>query len=91
MKAAGVNFEDKPRQESYGTVAVWCDPWGNRWDMIGPDASAQFQSEVPDKAVLSDLALRRRNDNRAKIIDVGQSGARDHLIPDDSKKTVRVV
>ncbi len=40
MKAAGVSFEEEPRHESYGTVAVWCDPWGNRWDMIGPDASA---------------------------------------------------
>ncbi len=34
MIAAGVFFEEEPRVESYGTVAVWRDPWGNRWDMI---------------------------------------------------------
>ncbi len=36
MRAAGVVFEEKPRVEIYGTVAVWCDPWGNRWDLIEP-------------------------------------------------------
>ena len=36
MIAAGVAFEEAPRHEPYGTVAVWCDPFGNRWDLIGP-------------------------------------------------------
>jgi catechol 2,3-dioxygenase-like lactoylglutathione lyase family enzyme len=36
MTAAGVRFEEAPRHEPYGTVAVWCDPFGNRWDLIGP-------------------------------------------------------
>lgn len=40
MIAAGVFFEEEPRIESYGTVAVWRDPWGNRWDMIEPVGSA---------------------------------------------------
>lgn len=34
MLAAGVQFEEDPRQESYGTVAVWRDPFGNRWDLV---------------------------------------------------------
>lgn len=34
MTAAGVLFEEEPRQETYGTVAVWRDPFGNRWDLI---------------------------------------------------------
>lgn len=34
MTAAGVPFEEAPRHEPYGTVAVWRDPWGNRWDLI---------------------------------------------------------
>jgi catechol 2,3-dioxygenase-like lactoylglutathione lyase family enzyme len=34
MTAAGVLFEEAPRFEPYGTVAVWRDPWGNRWDLI---------------------------------------------------------
>ena len=36
MQAAGVEFEEAPRDEPYGRVAVWRDPFGNRWDLIGP-------------------------------------------------------
>jgi catechol 2,3-dioxygenase-like lactoylglutathione lyase family enzyme len=36
MLAAGVHFEEEPRHEVYGIVAVWRDPWGNRWDLIQP-------------------------------------------------------
>ena len=32
----GVNFVEAPRQEPYGTVAVFEDPFGNRWDLIEP-------------------------------------------------------
>jgi catechol 2,3-dioxygenase-like lactoylglutathione lyase family enzyme len=38
MLAAGVAFEEEPRHEPYGTVAIWLDPFGNRWDLIGPRA-----------------------------------------------------
>lgn len=31
---AGGVFEETPRHEPYGTVAVWRDPFGNRWDLI---------------------------------------------------------
>jgi len=34
MRAEGVHFESAPRDEPYGRVAVWSDPWGNRWDLI---------------------------------------------------------
>lgn len=34
MLAHGVDFTDGPRQEPYGTVAVFTDPYGNRWDII---------------------------------------------------------
>jgi catechol 2,3-dioxygenase-like lactoylglutathione lyase family enzyme len=36
--AAGAVFEEAPRDEPYGRVAVWRDPWGNRWDLIQPVA-----------------------------------------------------
>lgn len=36
MVAAGVIFEEDPRDEPYGRVAVWRDPFGNRWDLIEP-------------------------------------------------------
>jgi catechol 2,3-dioxygenase-like lactoylglutathione lyase family enzyme len=38
MQAAGVEFEEPPRHEPYGTVAVWRDPFGNRWDLLQPAA-----------------------------------------------------
>jgi catechol 2,3-dioxygenase-like lactoylglutathione lyase family enzyme len=34
MKARGVKFLETPRQESYGTVAVFEDLYGNRWDLL---------------------------------------------------------
>ena len=34
MLSAGVEFEETPRNEPYGTVAVWRDPFGNRWDLL---------------------------------------------------------
>jgi len=36
LTAAGAVFEEAPRSEPYGTVAVWRDPFGNRWDLIQP-------------------------------------------------------
>jgi catechol 2,3-dioxygenase-like lactoylglutathione lyase family enzyme len=31
---AGVEFLETPREEAYGTVAVFRDPFGNKWDLI---------------------------------------------------------
>ena len=36
MLAMGVVFLEEPRQEPYGTVAVFRDPFGNKWDLIEP-------------------------------------------------------
>jgi catechol 2,3-dioxygenase-like lactoylglutathione lyase family enzyme len=36
MKAAGVRFNEEPRRERYGTVAVFEDLYGNKWDLIEP-------------------------------------------------------
>jgi catechol 2,3-dioxygenase-like lactoylglutathione lyase family enzyme len=38
MRARGVRFLEQPRSESYGTVAVFVDPYGNKWDLIQPVA-----------------------------------------------------
>jgi catechol 2,3-dioxygenase-like lactoylglutathione lyase family enzyme len=32
----GVTFREPPRNEAYGTVAVFEDPFGNAWDLIEP-------------------------------------------------------
>jgi catechol 2,3-dioxygenase-like lactoylglutathione lyase family enzyme len=34
MLGAGVRFEEEPRTEVYGTVAVFRDLYGNRWDLL---------------------------------------------------------
>ena len=34
MVAAGVTFISQPRTEAYGTVAVFLDCEGNRWDLL---------------------------------------------------------
>ena len=35
-EAHGAEFEEEPRHEPYGTVAVFRDIFGNRWDLIQP-------------------------------------------------------
>lgn len=34
MSAQGVRFMEAPRHEAYGTVAVFEDLYGNRWDLL---------------------------------------------------------
>ncbi|WP_327113203.1 VOC family protein [Streptomyces sp. NBC_01341] len=36
MLAAGVRFLEEPRHETYGSVAVFQDLYGNRWDLLQP-------------------------------------------------------
>jgi catechol 2,3-dioxygenase-like lactoylglutathione lyase family enzyme len=44
MKAREVRFVEKPRQEVYGTVAVFLDLYGNRWDLIGPPGGSDHSA-----------------------------------------------
>lgn len=34
LRERGVNFCESPRQEAYGTVAVFADLYGNLWDLV---------------------------------------------------------
>ena len=36
MLSKGISFKEEPRRESYGTVAVFTDLYGNPWDLIEP-------------------------------------------------------
>ncbi|MGA1799864.1 VOC family protein [Sphingomonas sp. 4RDLI-65] len=38
MRARGVTFQEAPRRETYGWVAVFSDLYGNRWDLIETSA-----------------------------------------------------
>jgi catechol 2,3-dioxygenase-like lactoylglutathione lyase family enzyme len=38
-KSRGVEFVRPPKQETYGTVAVFKDLYGNLWDLVQPSAN----------------------------------------------------
>jgi catechol 2,3-dioxygenase-like lactoylglutathione lyase family enzyme len=38
-QSRGVRFLESPRNESYGTVAVFEDLYGNKWDLLEPAAT----------------------------------------------------
>lgn len=40
MQRAGIRFLEEPRDEPYGRVAQWQDPWGNLWDLLQPTGRA---------------------------------------------------
>ena len=37
MRERGVTFNEEPRREAYGTVAVFEDLYGNKWDLLMRD------------------------------------------------------
>ena len=39
LRERGVTFVREPRQEPYGTVAVFRDLYGNLWDLLEPNAA----------------------------------------------------
>jgi catechol 2,3-dioxygenase-like lactoylglutathione lyase family enzyme len=41
MRGRGVRFVGEPRREAYGTVAVFEDLYGNRWDLVEPAGPAR--------------------------------------------------
>jgi catechol 2,3-dioxygenase-like lactoylglutathione lyase family enzyme len=41
FKVRGVMFVRDPAHRSYGTVAVFTDPWGNLWDLLQPESGHQ--------------------------------------------------
>ncbi len=47
LQAAGVRFVREPSREDYGTVAVFEDLYGNRWDLIAPTPAAKPAPVLP--------------------------------------------
>jgi predicted enzyme related to lactoylglutathione lyase len=39
LQAAGTPVLGEPRHEEYGQAVVVVDPFGNRWDLLGPRVS----------------------------------------------------
>jgi catechol 2,3-dioxygenase-like lactoylglutathione lyase family enzyme len=40
LESHGVRFTEAPREEPYGTVVVFLDLYGNKWDLIGRRATS---------------------------------------------------
>ena len=40
MQEHGVQFDEQPREEPYGTVVVFRDIYGNKWDLLQRNAGA---------------------------------------------------
>jgi catechol 2,3-dioxygenase-like lactoylglutathione lyase family enzyme len=40
MQSRGVKFLEAPREEPYGTVAVFEDLYGNKWDLLMPSSES---------------------------------------------------
>ena len=47
LRARGVTFTGAPREEAYGTVAVFDDLYGNRWDLVQPRTAAATDAAAP--------------------------------------------
>jgi len=41
MRRLGVKFNEQPRHEAYGAVAVFEDLYGNKWDLIMPSPKGE--------------------------------------------------
>jgi catechol 2,3-dioxygenase-like lactoylglutathione lyase family enzyme len=41
LEAHGARFTEEPRHETYGTVVVFEDLYGNKWDLIGRDTESR--------------------------------------------------
>jgi catechol 2,3-dioxygenase-like lactoylglutathione lyase family enzyme len=46
IAAAGVRFLEPPRREPYGTVAVFEDLYGVRWDLLQPKLAPSIPEDV---------------------------------------------
>jgi catechol 2,3-dioxygenase-like lactoylglutathione lyase family enzyme len=46
MQSRGVTFLETPREEPYGTVAVFEDLYGNKWDLLMPSAAGGFNRSL---------------------------------------------
>lgn len=46
LRERGVTFREAPREEPYGTVAVFEDLYGNRWDLLQPAPGASISGNA---------------------------------------------
>jgi catechol 2,3-dioxygenase-like lactoylglutathione lyase family enzyme len=49
MQARGVQFDEEPREEDYGVVAVFRDVCGNRWDLLQRRERPSNRTREPER------------------------------------------
>jgi catechol 2,3-dioxygenase-like lactoylglutathione lyase family enzyme len=47
-RSKGVVFVREPKEESYGTVAVFADLYGTLWDLLQPKMTASWKARGPE-------------------------------------------
>ncbi len=45
--ARGMTFLEAPREDRYGTVAIFIDPWGGEWDLLQPAGGGDRKASAP--------------------------------------------
>lgn len=78
----GVHFIEPPRHEDYGTVAVFEDLYGNRWDLIQPKA-APAPSPVETAGLTHDSPVSLReitNDNLRAVLRLQVTPAQEQFV-----------
>lgn len=73
-RADGVRVVREPRDEPYGRVAVFRDPWGNDWDLIEPPVPGHVRALTADDAEAA-----------AAVVDAAIAA---HIAPDWSARAV---
>ena len=51
MLECGIKFVEKPREENYGTVVVFLDLYGNKWDLIQKKPQNNMREEAYQKII----------------------------------------
>lgn len=57
-RTRGVRFLEAPREEPYGTVVVFQDLYGNRWDLVQPRAAGGRSSKPNSSSTSPEVWLR---------------------------------
>ena len=55
MLANGIHFTEQPRHEVYGTVVVFTDLYGNKWDMVQPHPASAQPVSIPANSYITDI------------------------------------
>jgi catechol 2,3-dioxygenase-like lactoylglutathione lyase family enzyme len=64
MKSRGVWFTEEPRREAYGTVVVFRDLYGNKWDLVQTDDA---ERDAAPAVELDHSPARKGRDVHARV------------------------